>query len=198
MKKTLILATNNKGKLEEIRQLLADLPLKILTLQDYPTLIMPEEDCLTFCGNALKKAEAVARFSGGMALADDSGLEVDALDGRPGVWSARYAGKESSWEANNRKLLEELEGVPFDERGAAFKCAIALVLPGKGPELVEEDCRGRIAEKFRGKGGFGYDPLFIYEPYGLTFAEMPGEEKNKISHRGKALRRTRMVMKQLF
>ena len=197
MEKTLVLATNNQGKLEEIRQLLAGLPLKILTLQDYPALVMPEEDRFTFCGNALKKAEAVARFSGEMALADDSGLEVDALGGRPGVWSARYAGEDGNWEANNHKLLEELKGVPSGERGAAFKCAVALVLPGKGPELLEEGCRGRIAEKPCGSGGFGYDPLFIYEPAGLTFAEMPGEEKTKVSHRGKALRRTRLVIKQL-
>jgi len=196
--KKIVLATNNHNKVIEIKELLQDLPLEILTLQDFPGLVMPEEDCPTFAGNAAKKAETVAHYSGEMAIADDSGLEVDALNGRPGVRSARYAGEEASDRSNNKLLLEELKNVPAPKRSACFKCAIAVAFPGDKTAVVEEYCPGRLAEKPLGEKGFGYDPLFIYEPSGLTFAQMSREEKNKVSHRGKALRRVRELLEELL
>ena len=177
-----------------MQELLADLPFTIVTIEDYPGLVMPEEDQLTFAGNAGLKAEAVSKFCGEMALADDSGLEVDALGGRPGVYSARYAGEEGNYAANNRLLLQELSGLPSEQRAARFVCAIAITIPGDQTYIIEESCPGVIAEELKGEGGFGYDPLFIYEPAGLTFAEMSAEEKNKVSHRGRALKRARDLL----
>lgn len=194
----LVLATGNKNKIREIKVLLAGLPVKLLTLEDYPGLIMPDEDQLTFADNAAKKAEAVALYSGEISLADDSGLEVDALEGRPGVRSARYAGEEGNYAANNRLLLTELKNIPPEQRGARFVCAIAVTVPGDKTYIIEENCPGRIAESQQGGGGFGYDPLFIYEPAGVTFAEMSAEEKNAVSHRGRALRRTRALLERLL
>ncbi len=196
--KKIILATGNRHKVSEIKALLEGLPLKILTLEDYPGMVMPEEDRPTFSGNAEKKAEAVARATGEMALADDSGLEVDFLNGRPGVLSARYAGEDQDDEANNCLLLKELLNVPQKERTASFKCAIAVAVPGDQTYIVEESCTGSIVQSRRGEGGFGYDPLFYYEPAGATFAELPAEEKNMVSHRGKALRRTRELLERLL
>ncbi len=196
--KKIILATGNRHKASEIKTLLKGLPLKILTLEDYPGTVMPEEDRPTFAGNARKKAEAVARATGEMALADDSGLEVDILGGKPGVLSARYAGDDQDDDANNNLLLKELKNVPINMRKASFKCVIALAVPGDQTYLIEESCAGRILKSRRGKGGFGYDPLFYYEPAGATFAEMTAEEKNKVSHRGKALRRTRELLEKLL
>ncbi len=194
----LLLATRNRGKVREIKGLLDGLPVEVLSLEDYPEIPPVEEDLPTFAGNALKKAETAARASGEIALADDSGLEVEALNGQPGVYSARFAGPGADDEANNRLLLEKLNAVPPERRGAVFRCAIALVLPGGETHLVEDSCPGRIAPSPRGSGGFGYDPLFIYEPAGLTYAEMDQEAKSKISHRGKALRRARMLLEDLL
>ncbi len=186
--KKLVLATGNQNKVAELKELLKDLNLQIATIDNYPGLVMPEEDRSDLAGNAAKKAEAVSAFTGEVALADDSGLEVEALRGRPGIHSARYAGEDGNYEANNRKLLSELKGLPKERRGARFACAIAIAVPEDKTYIVEEYCPGRIAETPRGEGGFGYDPLFIYEPAGVSFAEMPAEEKNKVSHRGRALR----------
>ncbi|MCJ7806059.1 MAG: XTP/dITP diphosphatase [Clostridia bacterium] len=196
--KKLILATGNRNKVSEIRALLQDLPVEILTIEDYPSLVMPEEDQPTFAGNAAKKAQAVARHTGEISLADDSGLEVTALDGRPGVRSARYAGEDSNYTANNRLLLEELKNVPLKKRRACFKCVVAVAVPDDQTYITEESCPGRIAGSPQGEGGFGYDPLFIYEPAGVTFAEMTAEEKNKVSHRGRALHRTRELLERLL
>ena len=194
----LVLATGNVNKVKEMKELLVDMPLEILAAKDYQGLVMPEEDCLTFAGNAAKKAEVVSAFTGEIALADDSGLEVEALNGRPGVFSSRYAGEEGNYEANNRLLLTELKGFPPDKRGARFVCAIAISIPGDQTYIVEESCPGVIAESLRGEGGFGYDPLFIYEPARITFAEMSAEEKNKVSHRGRALRSARKLLTRLL
>ncbi|MBM4236299.1 MAG: XTP/dITP diphosphatase [Firmicutes bacterium] len=194
----LVLATGNKNKVREIQELLADLPFTIATIEDYPGLVMPEEDQPSFAGNAALKAEAVSKFSGELVLADDSGLEVDALGGRPGVYSARYAGEEGNYAANNQLLLQELSGLPPEQRAARFVCAIAICIPGDQTYIIEESCSGVIAEELKGKGGFGYDPLFIYEPAGLTFAEMSAEEKNKVSHRGRALKRVRKLLGKIF
>ena len=196
--KKLVLATNNVHKAAEIKALLEDLEVEVLTLQDYPGLRMPEEDRPDFAGNAAKKAEAVAAYSGLPAMADDSGLEVEALQGRPGVRSARYAGENSSDRDNNTLLLEELAGIPPQRRGARFRCAVAVAVPGKQTAIVEGSCAGRIAEKLAGENGFGYDPLFIYEPEGLTFAQMSREAKNRVSHRGKALVKARKLLRELL
>ncbi len=196
--KKLVIATSNKNKLIEIKNILHGLPLEIKTVADYPGLVMPEEDQATFRGNAAKKAEAVASFSGEMALADDSGLEVEALDGRPGVHSARYAGKEGDDAANNRLLLEELRDVPSEKRAARFIAVIAIVLPEERTYFAHGICPGRIAEQPRGGGGFGYDPLFIYEPKGQTFAEMSAAKKNTISHRARALRQARELFRHML
>ncbi len=198
MKRELVLATANKDKAIEIYEILASLPLEIITIEAYPGLILPEEDQATFRGNAILKAEAVSAYSGKMAVADDSGLVVDALDGRPGVYSARYAGPDGDYEANNRLLLEELKEVPYENRSARFICAIALCIPGKRTYVVKGSCPGRITMALSGSKGFGYDPLFYYEPAGKTFAEMSRGEKNTVSHRGRALRNLRGLLKQLL
>ncbi len=196
--KKLVLATNNLNKAVEIKELLEDLDIAVLSLQDYPGIEMPEEDRPDFAGNATKKAEAVSAATGLPAMADDSGLEVDALGGRPGVYSARYAGEGSSDRENNELLLKELAGVPLEKRTARFRCAVAVAVPGKQTAVVEGTCPGRIAEKPLGESGFGYDPVFIYEPEGLTFAQMPPGAKNRVSHRGKALARARELLKSLL
>lgn len=196
--KTLILATRNYGKVKEIKKLLSDLPLKIISLEDLPELPPVVEDQVTFAGNAKKKAETIARECGGAVLADDSGLEVDYLEGRPGVYSACFAGPEAGDAANNNLLLKKLEAVPPAKRGAVFRCVMALALPGRETSLVEGACRGRIAEQPRGDSGFGYDPLFIYEPAGITFAQMSLEEKNMISHRARALQKIRILIEDLL
>ncbi len=193
-----MLATGNQGKVSEIKELLVGLPLEVVTLTEYPQTVMPEEDQTTFAGNAAKKAETVCRVSGELALADDSGLVVDALGGRPGVLSARYAGLDGDYEANNQLLLKELQGVPASRRTARFVCVIAIAVPGERTYFVEGSCSGRIAESPRGDGGFGYDPLFIYEPAGLSFAQMSRTEKNKVSHRGEALRGARELLEKLL
>jgi len=193
-----VLATGNWNKVAELKIILRDLQLQIATIDDYPGLVMPEEDRPDFVGNAAKKAEVVSGFTGEIALADDSGLEVEALGGRPGVHSARYAGEAGDYEANNQKLLSELEGLPRERRGARFACAIAIAVPGDKTYVVEEYCPGRIAESLRGEGGFGYDPLFIYEPAGVSFAEMSAEAKNKVSHRGRALRSASELLADLL
>ncbi len=194
--KKIVLATGNRNKVIELKELLTDFPVEILTLNDYPDLNMPEEDQPDFAGNAAKKAEAVSSHTGEIALADDSGLEVDALSGRPGVFSARYAGKDGDYDANNQLLLKELKGVPPEKRGARFVCAMAVTIPGDQTYIIEESCSGIITERLQGKGGFGYDPLFLYELAGKTFAEMNSVEKNRVSHRGRALQGVLKLLKE--
>lgn len=193
----LVLATLNPGKIAELKTLLADLPFTLVSLNAYPGFALPEETGRTLAENAALKAEAVANFTGLWALADDSGLEVDALGGRPGVFSARYAGEDADDKKNNAKLLAELAGVAASERTARFRAVIALVHPGQPTRLVEGVCEGLIATEPRGESGFGYDPLFYYPPAGKTFAEMLPAEKNKISHRAKALQAARELLQQL-
>ena len=192
----LVLATRNLNKVREIKTLLKGIPLAVISLRELPDPPAVEEDQPTYAGNALKKAAAAADVAGrdAIVMADDSGLEVEALDGLPGVRAARFAGPGAGDAANNRLLLEKLSGLPPEKRGATFRCAIALFFPDGETCLVEESCSGRIAGSPRGEAGFGYDPLFIYEPAGLTFAEMGEEAKNKVSHRGKALRRARLAL----
>ncbi|MBI3755473.1 MAG: XTP/dITP diphosphatase [Deltaproteobacteria bacterium] len=183
----IVLATRNKGKAMEIKEILKGLGLEIFTLDDFPEIPNTVEDGKTFEENALKKARGVAQYLNMAALADDSGLEVDALDKKPGILSARYAGENATDNGNNKKLLKELNGLVLKKRQACYKCVVALAFPSGKEETVEADCRGLISLEPKGNGGFGYDPLFFVPEYGKTMAELPPEIKNRISHRGKAL-----------
>lgn len=185
----IVLATRNKKKVEEIRRITAGLPITILSLDDYPLCPEVVEDQKTFEGNAKKKAVETARCSGKPALADDSGLEVDALGGAPGVYSARYAPDASSGNdpKNHEKLLNDLQTVPPEKRSARFVCCIALAFPDGSCEIFFGYSEGRISLDARGKKGFGYDPVFLPQGFEQTFAEMASEEKDALSHRGKAL-----------
>ncbi len=186
----LVLATNNPGKLAELRALAAPLGLEVVGLADLGLELQVVEDGRTFLENATKKALAAAEASGLPSLADDSGLEVAALGGRPGVHSARYAGLGATDEDRIRKLLGELEGVPWHRRTARFRCVMVLALPGRSEPLIvaEGACHGRITERPSGHGGFGYDPVFWHPASSKTFAEMAPEEKNRVSHRARAMR----------
>ncbi len=187
----IVLATRNKKKIEEIKRIAADLPINVLSLEDFPDCPETVEDKDTFEGNAVKKAVEVSRCTGKPALADDSGLEVDALGGAPGVYSARYAGGTGGGSdvRNYEKLLAELKGVLYDKRGARFVCCIALSFPDGTVKTFFGYAKGRIGHEPRGKTGFGYDPVFIPEGHKRTFAEMTGIEKDSLSHRGKALKK---------
>jgi len=184
-KQILVIATTNPGKTAEIRDLLQDFPVDIRNLSDFGPIPEVEEDGETFDANAYKKASFTARVLGYPALADDSGLVVEALDGAPGVHSARYAGTGATDADRCRKLLQELAGV--SNRRAAFECVISIAVP-TGPALTYEGrCEGEIAEAPSGENGFGYDPVFFYPPMQKTFAEITMVEKSRVSHRGKAL-----------
>ena len=181
-----LVATRNRHKLEEIRQIFALPGLDLLAADELPGLPADvEEDADTFEGNALKKARVLCAASGLWTLADDSGLEVAALDNAPGVYSARYAGEPCSYPANNAKLLRELGA--SEDRRARFRCAIALCAPDGREWTVDGSCPGRILHAARGANGFGYDPLFVPDGFDKTFAELDGATKNRISHRGRAL-----------
>lgn len=188
MKTILVVATFNQHKLAEIRAILPELPVALKALGDFPGARPAVEDGETLEENALKKAEAAARFTGLWALADDTGLEVDALGGAPGVWSARYAGPGASGAANNAKLLDELAGLPQEKRAARFACVTALVSPAGEKFLARGVLEGRITTAPRGGSGFGYDPLFELAGSGRTLAELGGQEKNALSHRARALK----------
>ena len=193
----MIVATWNKGKIREIREVLKGLGLRIYALSDFPNVPEIEEDGKSFAENALKKARFYSKHFGKLTIADDSGLEVDSLKGQPGVHSARYAGEGASSREKNQKLLREMKDVPISKRGARFKCIIAVVSPDGREAIAQGECKGRIGFKEKGKKGFGYDPLFILPKYGKTMAELSLEAKNKISHRGKALRKIRKIIKTL-
>lgn len=194
MASDLLIATTNPGKFIEIAASLKDLPFSLLSFHDLSGAPSVVEDGETFLDNARKKAHEVARWSGRLTLADDSGLVVDSLGGRPGVHSARYAGESATDEDNRQKLLKEMDGIPEGKRGAAFVCVLVLASPG-GEEIVAEGrVEGRIARLPKGEGGFGYDPLFLVPELGKTTAELTLEEKNKISHRGLALDTLRKKM----
>ena len=183
----LVVATGNRGKFLEIKTILEGVYCPVYSLADFPDLPEVEEDGATFEQNAVKKASTIAKLSGMPTLADDSGLVVDARGGRPGVFSARYAGPDATDEINNAKLLEELRGVPPDKRGAAFHCVIALCMPDGSCTTFSGELKGTILEAPQGSEGFGYDPLFFVTEEGLSLADLPLERKNRLSHRGKAL-----------
>ena len=185
----IVLATRNKKKVEEFKRLFAGLPLTILSLDNYPECPETVEDRDTFEGNSLKKAVEVCQCTGKAALADDSGLEVDALNGAPGVYSARYADGTGGGNdiRNYEKVLAELANVPLERRGARFVCCMALAFPDGTTKTFFGYSDGRIGLEPKGKTGFGYDPVFIPRGFENTFAEMSGNEKDKLSHRGKAI-----------
>jgi len=186
---TLVIATHNPGKTVEIRDMLADFPIRIKNLEDFGPIPPVEEDGDTFDDNAYKKASFVAKVLGLPALADDSGLVVEALGGAPGVYSARYAGDNATDAQRYTRLLEEMKG--HTNRKAAFECVISIAVP-PGPALTyEARCEGVIAEKPVGTNGFGYDPVFYFPPLKKTFGQLTREEKSRVSHRGKALRELR-------
>ncbi len=194
----IVIASKNPGKIKEFKSILEPRGYKVLSIAEFPELEDIEETGSTFKENALIKAKYVGEKTGLTALADDSGLEVDILDKKPGIYSARYAGKDATDEKNNQKLLKELEKISFEDRTARYVCALALYNPeGKKAEIVEETCEGIIINEYRGEGGFGYDPLFFLESLGKTFGEIPLEVKNRISHRGKALEKLKKVLENL-
>jgi XTP/dITP diphosphohydrolase len=194
----IILATHNPDKRVEIAALLTDLGITVRSLAEFPQAPVVDEDGMTCEANAIKKAKAIADYTGLMAVADDTGLEVDALGGRPGVHAARYAGAHVSYEDNWRKLLRELDGVPLKRRGARFLTVVAIASPSKQHvDTVEGVLNGLIAERPAGTGGFGYDPIFLVPELGKTLAELTPTEKNGISHRAQAFAKAKAVLQQL-
>lgn len=191
----LVLASRNRGKLKELNQLLGGLGYEVISLEYFNGLPEIEETGITFQENAVLKAREAARMTGNLCLADDSGLEVDYLGGAPGVYSSRFAGPEKDDLANNTKLLSLLEGVPFQERTARFRCVVAVASPEGLAETVEGVCEGIIGVEPKGYNGFGYDPLFVVEGLGRTMAELDSETKNKISHRAKAFLKAVPILK---
>jgi len=194
----LLLATNNPGKAAEYRALLAGSGWELVTPADLGLKLGVEEVGGDYAENARIKAEAFAKASGLVALADDSGIEVDALGGVPGPLSARFGGEDASDAQRVALLLERLAGVPSERRSARFRCLIAVARPDGEVSLFEGQCEGRVAEEPRGEGGFGYDPVFLLPERGLTLAELPPEEKNAVSHRGHAARQARALLEGLL
>ena len=186
--KKIIFATGNAGKMKEIREILKDLDAEVLSMKEAGVEAEIVEDGKTFEENALIKAKTVCKLTGEIALADDSGLEIDYLNKKPGIYSARYMGEDTSYRIKNANLIERLEGVPDEKRTARFVCAIAAAFPDGTVKTVRGTMEGRIGYEETGENGFGYDPIFYLPEYGCSSAELSMEEKNKISHRGKALR----------
>jgi XTP/dITP diphosphohydrolase len=195
MSNRLLLGTRNPGKIYEIKLILGDLPLEFFSLNDFPHVAIPVEDADTYAGNAIKKARFYARETGAVALADDSGLEVEALDGAPGVISHRYAGDDADDAGRRKFLLSKLAEAGSDNRRARFVCAVAIATAdGEVVNLCEGICEGVITFEERGESGFGYDPLFVPDGYDQTFGELSDDVKNRISHRARALIKLRDVL----
>jgi XTP/dITP diphosphohydrolase len=194
MIRELVLATRNRHKGQELAALLCDLGVTIRTLDEFPDAPEVAEDGDTCEANAIKKARAIAEFTGLPAVADDTGLEVDALGGRPGIYAARYAGEGATYEDNCRKLLRELAGVPHEQRTARFLTVAAIALPSDGVRVAHGALNGMIAEEASGALGFGYDPVFFIPELGKTLAQLSPEEKNRISHRAKAFTKIREML----
>ncbi|WP_447980382.1 XTP/dITP diphosphatase [Candidatus Nitrospira bockiana] len=195
--KDLVVATRNVHKRAEIAALLSDVGIRIKTLDEFPDAPDVVEDGETCEANAVKKAQAIARYTGLPAVADDTGLEVDALGGRPGVYAARYAGDEATYEDNCRKLLQELRGVPSGKRTARFITVVAIADPSGAVETVTGELEGAIAESPAGARGFGYDPVFVVPDLGKTLAELTPEEKNRMSHRARAFAKAKARLRKL-
>lgn len=193
----LLLASQNPGKLQEMRLLVEGLSFRVVGPREIGIEDAPDETGTTFLENATIKALAYARRSGLLTVADDSGISVDALGGEPGLYSSRFGGEEASDLDRNRLLLAKLAGVPPERRGARFNCAVAVARADEVLFQAEESVHGRIADEMRGGNGFGYDPLFFYEPFGRTFGEVARAEKDRVSHRGKAFARLRVFLGSL-
>lgn len=191
MRQRIIFATGNQHKMAEIRQILGDLPVEILSMKEAGISVDIVEDGTTFEENAWIKAQAVAACCDDIVLADDSGLEIDYLNKEPGIYSARYAGEDTSYEIKNQMLLDRLQGVPREKRTARFVCAIAAAVPGREPIVVRGTIEGYIGDRTAGENGFGYDPIFYVPDLDCSTAELSPEEKNARSHRGNALRMMR-------
>jgi XTP/dITP diphosphohydrolase len=192
----LVLATANRAKGRELAALLADLPYRIRDLSAYPGVELPPEGEVSYAENALGKARAVTAATGALALADDSGIEVDAFGGGPGVLSARYGGPDLTDPERNALMLRELEGVPTERRTARYRAVIAVTAPDGREATVEGSVEGVLLAAPRGQGGFGYDPIFYYPPLGATFAEIPAETKHEVSHRGRAMALARALLRR--
>lgn len=195
----IVFATGNKNKMKEIRMILADLGMEILSMKEAGAEAEVEENGTTFEENAQIKAEEISKLlPDDIILADDSGLEIDFLNKAPGIYSARFAGVDTSYDIKNQMLLDQLNGVPDEKRTARFVCAIAAVFPDGTKKIVRETMEGRIGYEIAGENGFGYDPIFWLPEFGCTSAELSPEDKNAISHRGKALRAMRRVIEENF
>lgn len=196
--KEVIIATKNPGKAKEFEHIFSSRGITVRTLLDYPEIPDVEETGTTFEENATLKAEAVSKALGIMVIGDDSGLIVDALEGRPGIYSARYAGEPKNDQNNTDKVLSELVDIPEEKRTARFYCALAVAVPGQETKTVSGTCEGRILEERRGTNGFGYDPVFYVPEKSLAMAELSSEEKNKISHRANALKKLDVVLDSIL
>ena len=196
--KMIIFATGNEGKMREIRSIMADLRVPVISMKEAGISVEIDENGMTFEENAMIKARAVAAVAGpgSIVLADDSGLEIDALNKEPGVYSARYMGEDTPYSEKNADLIRRLDGVPEEKRTARFVCAISAVLSDGSEYTVRGTVEGQIGYGQRGDGGFGYDPIFYVPEFGRTMAEMPAEEKNRVSHRGKALELMKEVLRR--
>lgn len=194
--KRLIFATGNKDKMKEIREILGSLPVEILSMKEAGIQAEIEEDGKSFEENALIKARAVCRLAGEMVLADDSGLEIDYLNGEPGIYSARYMGEDTSYRIKNQNLMDRLSGVPDEKRTARFVCAIAAAFPDGREYVVRGTIEGRIGYDERGENGFGYDPIFYLPDRDVSTAQLSREEKNSISHRGNALKKMKELLEK--
>lgn len=194
MKKQIIFATGNKDKMREIREIMADVDVEVISMKEAGITVDVVEDGETFEENSLIKAKAIAEHTDAIVLADDSGLEIDYLDKAPGVYSARFMGEDTSYEIKNQALIDKLEGVPKEERTARFVCAIGAVLPNKETIVLRETMEGYIGYKSEGENGFGYDPIFFLDEFSCSSAALSREQKNEISHRGKALRAMKDIL----
>ena len=192
----IIFATGNAGKMKEVREILKDLNVEVLSMKEAGIQADVEENGKTLQENAVIKAREIMKISGEVVLADDSGLEIDYLNKEPGIYSARYMGEDTSYRIKNGNLIERLQGVPDEKRTARFVCAIAAAFPDGSVETTEGTIEGRIGYEEKGENGFGYDPIFYVPEFGCTTAELTGEQKNQISHRGKALEAMKEILKK--
>lgn len=192
--KEIVIATRNPGKMKEIASILKSSQIKFLSLLDFPQIPEVIEDGTTFAENARKKASIISQLTGRLAIADDSGLCVEALQGRPGIFSSRFAGEKATDKERYQKLLKQMQGIPIAKRKAAFFCAIAIASPQGKVQVVEGKCSGLISLSPRGTHGFGFDPIFLLPKLGKTMAELSPEEKNKISHRARALKKLKKIL----
>ena len=194
--KKIIFATGNKDKMREIREIMADTDVEVLSMKEVGIQVDVDENGSTFDENAVIKAKAIAEYTDAIVLADDSGLEIDYLDKAPGVFSARVMGEDTSYDIKNQALLDNLDGVPKEQRTARFVCAIAAVLPDKRVLITKEAMEGYIGYHSEGENGFGYDPILFLDEFGCSSASLSREQKNKISHRGKALRAMKALLQK--